>query len=118
MHGHRYLHYDVFTRHPLAGNQLAVFPEATGLDPALMQRIALEMAVDGVVKPGKATAHDGVVARALARVVSGGETDVTETVSERDLLALEREAFLGLIRTPATLDRMEHMLATGKPLRN
>ena len=44
MHGHRYLHYDVFTRHPLAGNQLAVFPEATGLDPALMQRIALEMA--------------------------------------------------------------------------
>ena len=44
MHGHRYLHYDVFTRQPLAGNQLAVFPEATGLDPALMQRIALEMA--------------------------------------------------------------------------
>ena len=88
-----------------------VLPGPTG-------RIALEMAVDGVVKPGKATAHDGVVARALARVVSGGETDVTETVSEKDLMALEREAFLGLIRTPATLDRMEHMLATGKPLRN
>ena len=34
----------MFTRRPLAGNQLAVFPEATGLDPALMQRIALEMA--------------------------------------------------------------------------
>ena len=44
MPGHRYLHYDVFTRRPLAGNQLAVFPEAAGLDPALMQRIALEMA--------------------------------------------------------------------------
>lgn len=42
--GRRYLHYDVFTRRPLAGNQLAVFPEAAGLDPALMQRIALEMA--------------------------------------------------------------------------
>ena len=41
---HRYLHYDVFTRRPLAGNQLAVFPEAAALDPALMQRIALEMA--------------------------------------------------------------------------
>ena len=88
-----------------------VLPGPTG-------RIALEMAVDGVVKPGKATAHDGVVARALARVVSGGETDVTETMSEKDLMALERDAFLGLIRTPATLDRMEHMLATGKPLRN
>ena len=44
MPAHRYLHYDVFTRRPLAGNQLAVFPEAAGLDPALMQRIALEMA--------------------------------------------------------------------------
>jgi len=88
-----------------------VLPGPTG-------RIALEMAVDGAVKSGKATAHDGVVARALARVASGGETDVTETVSEKDLMALEREAFLGLIRTPATLDRMEHMLATGKPLRN
>ncbi len=44
MLGHRYLHYDVFTRRPLAGNQLAVFPEAAGLDPTLMQRIALEMA--------------------------------------------------------------------------
>ena len=42
--GHRYLHYDVFTRRPLAGNQLAVFPDATGLDAAIMQRIALEMA--------------------------------------------------------------------------
>ena len=42
--GHRYLHYDVFTRRPLAGNQLAVFPRAAGIDPALMQRIALEMA--------------------------------------------------------------------------
>lgn len=44
MPAHRYLHYDVFTRRPLAGNQLAVFPEAAGLDAALMQRIALEMA--------------------------------------------------------------------------
>ena len=43
MAGFRYLHYDVFTRYPLTGNQLAVFPEAAGLDPARMQRIALEM---------------------------------------------------------------------------
>ena len=44
MPAHRYLHYDVFTRRPLAGNQLAVFPEAAGIDATLMQRIALEMA--------------------------------------------------------------------------
>lgn len=38
-----YLHYDVFTNEPLAGNQLAVFPDARGLDPARMQRLAREM---------------------------------------------------------------------------
>src|SRR5688572_21436705 len=41
---YRYLHLDVFTNEPLAGNQLAVFPEAGGLEAELMQRIALEMA--------------------------------------------------------------------------
>jgi trans-2,3-dihydro-3-hydroxyanthranilate isomerase len=39
----RYLHYDVFSSTPLAGNQLAVFPDAVGLEPDTMQRIALEM---------------------------------------------------------------------------
>jgi PhzF family phenazine biosynthesis protein len=38
-----YLHYDVFTNDPLAGNQLAVFPEVEGLNTARMQRIAREM---------------------------------------------------------------------------
>src|SRR5437870_4309942 len=41
---YRYLHLDVFTEEPLAGNQLAVFPNANGLDTGRMQRIALEMA--------------------------------------------------------------------------
>jgi len=74
--------------------------------------------VDGLVSAGKATAHDKVVTAALAEVLSGGDTDVTETMTEKDLLALERAAFLDLIRMPATLRRMEHMLETGKPLRN
>src|SRR6185369_9487066 len=39
-----YLHWDVFTDHLLSGNQLAVFPDAVGLDAQLMQAIALEMA--------------------------------------------------------------------------
>jgi 3-hydroxyacyl-CoA dehydrogenase len=51
-------------------------------------------------------------------VLSGGDTDVTETVSDDDLLALERQAFMTLIRHRATLARLEHMLETGKPLRN
>ena len=54
----------------------------------------------------------------LAVVLSGGDTDVTLTVSEDDLLKLERQAFMSLIRHPATLARIEHMPETGKPLRN
>jgi 3-hydroxyacyl-CoA dehydrogenase len=65
-----------------------------------------------------ASAHDAVVATQLALVLSGGQTDITETVSDDDLLKLEREAFMTLVRQPATLARMEHMLETGKPLRN
>ena len=86
--------------------------------PGPSARLALDMVVDGLVGSGKATAHDKVVTGELAEIVSGGATDLTETVSETDMLALERAAFLRLIRTPATLRRMEHMLETGKPLRN
>ncbi|MBM3517459.1 MAG: 3-hydroxyacyl-CoA dehydrogenase/enoyl-CoA hydratase family protein [Alphaproteobacteria bacterium] len=86
--------------------------------PGPSGRVALDLAVTGFVKAGKASRHDQFVARALATVVTGGGTDMTEAVSEKQLLALEREAFLALIRLPKTLDRMEHTLATGKPLRN
>jgi len=86
--------------------------------PGPSGRVALDMAVDGFRASGAATAHDAVVSKRLAVVVTGDDTDPTETVSEDRLYDLERAAFLELIRTPATLARIEHMLATGKPLRN
>lgn len=86
--------------------------------PGPAGRIALEMAIDGFRGSGKATTHDAVVSKALARVVSGGETDITETVGEDDLLALERDAFLKLVRHPGSKARIAHVLKTGKPLRN
>ena len=86
--------------------------------PGPSGRIALEMAVDALRLKGAATAHDEVVAGQLAIVLSGGATDITTPVSDDDLLKLEREAFMTLIRQPATLARIEHMLETGKPLRN
>ncbi len=88
-----------------------VLPGPTG-------KTALDMAVAGFRASGQATPHDVVVAGRLATVVTGGDTDVTETVSEDDLYRLEREAFLALIQTPGTLARIETMLETGKPLRN
>jgi len=99
-----------------AGYQPPEPPEITLPGPS--GRVALEMAVDGFVANGKATAHDAVVSKRLAVVLTGGDTDLTETVTEDDLSRLEREAFLDLIKTPATLARIEHMLETGKPLRN
>ena len=54
----------------------------------------------------------------LATILSGDGTDITETVAEDDLLKMERQGFMKLIKTPATLARIEHMLETGKPLRN
>ncbi len=86
--------------------------------PGATGRVAIQMAVDGFDKLGKVTPHDKVVAGALAQVLSGGDSDITEPLSEADLLALELKQFMRLARHPDTLARMEHMLETGKPLRN
>jgi 3-hydroxyacyl-CoA dehydrogenase len=86
--------------------------------PGATARVAMEMAVEGFAKLGKVTPHDKVVAGALMDVLSGADTDVTESLSEADLLTLELKHFMGLARHPDTLARMEHMLETGKPLRN
>lgn len=86
--------------------------------PGRTASTAFKMAVDGFVDSGKATKHDRVVSHALAEVVGGGDTDITDVVTEKQLLKLEREAFMSLLKTKGTLDRIEHMLDTGKPLRN
>jgi 3-hydroxyacyl-CoA dehydrogenase len=91
---------------------------ATNKLPGRAARIGLQLAVEAFRRLGKASAHDAIVARHLAEILTGGGTDPTETVTEDDLLALERRAIMALIRTSATLARMEHMLETGKPLRN
>jgi 3-hydroxyacyl-CoA dehydrogenase len=58
------------------------------------------------------------VGKALAEVLSGGDTDITETIGEDDLLKLERDVFVAISRNPASVARVSHMLKTGKPLRN
>lgn len=77
------------------------------------------MAAQGMHKQGLATEHDLVVAEGLAAVLSGGpNADIVDVVTEAQLLTLERETFLRLLKTPKTLARIEHTLVTGKPLRN
>jgi 3-hydroxyacyl-CoA dehydrogenase len=64
------------------------------------------------------TDYDTVVGEKLAYVLSGGRLTGRQTVSEQYLLDLEREAFLSLCGQRKTQERMQHMLKTGKPLRN
>jgi 3-hydroxyacyl-CoA dehydrogenase len=64
------------------------------------------------------TDYDTVVGEKLAYVLSGGPLTGRQPVSEQYLLDLEREAFLSLCGQRKTQERMQHMLQTGKPLRN
>ena len=86
--------------------------------PGPAGRVGFRLAAEGFRRRGIATAHDVLVADALAEVLTGGATDLVDVVSEDQVLALERAAFLRLIRTPETLARIAHTLDTGKPLRN
>jgi len=62
--------------------------------------------------------HDRKIGRELARILSGGDVPGPTTVSERHILDLERESFLRLCGERKTLERMQAILKTGKPLRN
>ena len=86
--------------------------------PGASARVALTMAVKALVLTGKATSYDAEISKELAIILTGGKTDITEKVTEDQLNALELAAFMILIKNPKTLARIEHMLETGKPLRN
>ena len=87
--------------------------------PGPTARAALAMAIDGFRRLGKASDYDALIGDTLAVVVSGGDgADITEPTGEDALLDIEREAFMSLVRRPETIARIEHMLETGKPLRN
>ncbi|MFL2980026.1 MAG: 3-hydroxyacyl-CoA dehydrogenase/enoyl-CoA hydratase family protein [Candidatus Thalassarchaeaceae archaeon] len=79
---------------------------------------ALSLALNDLSLSGQATPHDVVVATRLAQILTGGQTDITETLEEDDILSMEKETFANLLKHLDTLDRVQHMLETGKPLRN
>jgi 3-hydroxyacyl-CoA dehydrogenase len=62
--------------------------------------------------------YDGVIGGLIADVLCGGEVTAGTPLTENYLLELERENFLRLCGEARTRQRIEHMLATGKPLRN
>jgi 3-hydroxyacyl-CoA dehydrogenase len=79
---------------------------------------ALKLGIHLALRGGRISEHDAVVGRALANVLAGGALPHQTVVSEQYLLDLEREAFLKLSGERKTLERIQHTLRTGKPLRN
>ncbi|MFN4300155.1 MAG: 3-hydroxyacyl-CoA dehydrogenase/enoyl-CoA hydratase family protein [Thermaurantimonas sp.] len=87
----------------------------------VLGRSALGMFAVGIhqmVEGGYATEYEAHMANKLAWVMAGGDLSEPAQVSEQYLLDLEREAFLHLCTQRKTLERIQHMLNTGKPLRN
>jgi 3-hydroxyacyl-CoA dehydrogenase len=79
---------------------------------------AIKLAVHMMIRGGFISEYDGHVARKLAHVITGGDLSHKTLVSEQYLLDLEREAFVSLCGERKTQERIQHMLKTGKPLRN
>jgi 3-hydroxyacyl-CoA dehydrogenase len=96
-----------------------VEPKQDILLPGSGGRLAIEANLDDMVKAGRISQHDGLIGKKLAYVLTGGEqASGTRPLAEQDILDLEREAFLSLCGEQLSQDRMKHMLAKGKPLRN
>jgi 3-hydroxyacyl-CoA dehydrogenase len=79
---------------------------------------ALYAGINGMWRGNYATEHDVVVAKKLAYVMCGGDLSEPSRVSEQYLLDLEREAFLSLCGEKKTLERIQSVLKTGRPIRN
>jgi 3-hydroxyacyl-CoA dehydrogenase len=79
---------------------------------------ALKLGIHLAWRAGRISDYDALIGRKLATVMAGGALPHPTTVSEQELLDLEREAFLSLVGERKTLERIQHTLKTGKPLRN
>jgi 3-hydroxyacyl-CoA dehydrogenase len=79
---------------------------------------ALYAGINGMWRAGYATDHDALVAKKLAYVMCGGDLSEPTLVTEQYLLDLEREAFLSLCGERKTLERIQSVLKSGKPVRN
>jgi 3-hydroxyacyl-CoA dehydrogenase len=71
-----------------------------------------------MLSAGYVTEHDAFLARRIATVIAGGDVRTNSAVDEDVILSLERAAFVDFLKEEKTLARIEHMLKTGKPLRN
>jgi 3-hydroxyacyl-CoA dehydrogenase len=81
-------------------------------------RAALKAGVYVLQQGGYMSEYDAYITNRLAYILCGGDLSSPQWTTEQHFLDLEREVFLELLKQPKTYERIQHMLATGKPLRN
>jgi 3-hydroxyacyl-CoA dehydrogenase len=86
-----------------------------GGDPVLAP---LKLGIHLAWRAGRISDYDALIGRKLATIMAGGSLPHPSTITEQNLLDLEREAFLSLVAERKTQERIQHTLKTGKPLRN
>ncbi|KAF3981597.1 MAG: 3-hydroxyacyl-CoA dehydrogenase/enoyl-CoA hydratase family protein [Methylococcales symbiont of Hymedesmia sp. n. MRB-2018] len=86
--------------------------------PGKTAKVLLDMSVRGLRMVGKVSEYDVHIAAQLATVLTGGDCDMLEPLTENDMLDLECQVFTEIVKQRGTLDRLTYMLKTGKPLRN
>lgn len=86
--------------------------------PGASGKATLRNRIDQLVPLGLLRGHDLVVADALATILSGGDSDPTRPLPETAISDLEHAAFMDLVATTPTRERIAHMLKTGKALAN
>jgi 3-hydroxyacyl-CoA dehydrogenase len=77
-----------------------------------------EMMLANMKEGGMISAHDYLVARSAATALCGGDIETGSLVDEQWLLTVERKLFVELLKAEKTQQRIQHLLETGKPLRN
>jgi len=86
--------------------------------PGMPGEATFEMGLYNMAMGGYVTEYEKKIARKLAHVLCGGDIEPNTAVTEQHLLDLEREAFMSLVGEPKSIERMQSILTTGKPLRN
>ena len=86
--------------------------------PGKTSILALTLAINSMRQNGQISNYDKYIGEKIAFVLSGGDTDINKELSEENILNLEKDAIYELISKNLTLERLEHVLETGKYLRN
>lgn len=107
--------------------QLVLEMDRAGYTPPVPRKVrvigdtgyaTLRQNIYAMKKSGYISDHDELIASKIAYVLSGGNLPAGTEVTEEYILELEKQAFLELIKTPKSQQRMQHMLTKNKPLRN